>query len=288
MVTPEEGARGAYGLLKQLDVSPNNMTSLRDVPAATLIKTWRAYVASAGGGDYARPVVDGRSMAVHPFEPVAAEIMKTTPLLIGTCETELTFALGSNPKNFTLSDTEARLRMQRFIKISESETATLFGQFQRNHPQANPSDLMFRISTDQMYRRNDILAAERKAAQGGAPAYMYLFTWKTPVLDGKLQSPHTMCIPFVFGTVDVAAAMLGTAPERYQLMQRVMGAWVAFARTGNPNHSGLPQWMPYSAGNRSTMIFDNDCSLVNDPARDDRLALEPYPLYSADGSSRLY
>ena len=67
---------------------------------------------------------------------------------------------------------------------------------------------MIYVLSDQMYRRNDMLAAERKALQGGAPAYLYLITWRSPVLDGRLKSPHTMCIPFVFGTYDAAAPMM--------------------------------------------------------------------------------
>jgi para-nitrobenzyl esterase len=50
-------------------------------------------------------------------------------------------------------------------------------------------------------------------------------------------------------------------------------AWVAFARSGNPNHAAIPQWKPYSLNERPTMIFDNECRAVNDPFRDERLAV---------------
>jgi para-nitrobenzyl esterase len=50
--------------------------------------------------------------------------------------------------------------------------------------------------------------------------------------------------------------------------------WVAFARSGNPNHKGLPQWQPFSMRDRTTMIFDRECKAVNDPYREERLALE--------------
>jgi para-nitrobenzyl esterase len=42
-------------------------------------------------------------------------------------------------------------------------------------------------------------------------------------------------------------------------------AWIAFARGGNPNHSGIPRWPEFSAQSVPTMIFDNKVSLVNDP-----------------------
>ena len=66
----------------------------------------------------------------------------------------------------------------------------------------------------------------------------------------------------------------------------MMSAWYAFMKTGNPNHQGLPQWNPYNATQRPTMIFDNTCGLVNDPASDERIAISACPPYSADGSGR--
>jgi para-nitrobenzyl esterase len=51
-------------------------------------------------------------------------------------------------------------------------------------------------------------------------------------------------------------------------------AWAAFARTGNPNHKGLPKWQPFDANQRATMIFNNECRAVNDPYREERLARE--------------
>ena len=158
--------------------------------------------------------------------------------------------------------------------------------YRKTHPGATPSELVIYIFTDYKYRQNDIKAAERKAAQGKAPAYMYLFTWRTPVLDGNLKTPHTLCIPFVFGTVDAAAGITGTAPERYALSEKVQGAWLAFARTGNPNHAKLPAWQPYNAADRTTMIFDNVCKTVNDPAGADRVAINTAPLYVAELAAR--
>jgi len=113
-----------------------------------------------------------------------------------------------------------------------------------------------------------------------------LFTWRTPVLDGNLKTPHTLCIPFVFGTVDVASGITGTSPTRYALSEKVQKAWVAFAKSGNPNHGGLPAWKPYSASERTTMIFDNECKTVNDPAGADRVAINTAPLYAAEVANR--
>ena len=288
MATPEEAARSTQALLTELGLgSGNRIAALQNVPMDKLLEARRRAVAATG--DNFRPVVDGRTLHAHPFEPAGPVTATEIPLLIGTCETELTFALGTNPANFTLTQAEAQRRVALFAGIDDTRALKLMEAYRRTRPAASPSDIMIAIMSDQMYRRNDILAAERKAAQaasGGASAWMYLFTWKTPVLGGMLKTPHTMCIPFVFGTVDAARDMLGTGEDRYALSDRVMGAWLAFARQGNPNHKGLPQWQPYTGAARSTMIFDNECKLVDDPLREDRLTINEYPPYTPDASAR--
>jgi para-nitrobenzyl esterase len=284
MATPEEAARCTHALMNELGMAGRGPTALQDVPAATLLAARKRAVATAG--DNFRPVVDGGSLVLHPFDPSAPAASADVPLLIGTCATELTFALGVNSGNFTLSEDEARQRVSKFVGVDGAQAATLMRRFRASRPSASPSDVMIAVMSEHMYRRNDILAAERKAAAGGAPAYMYLFTWKTQAVEGMLKTPHTMCIPFVFGTVDAAAEMLGNGPERHILSDRVMNAWLAFARTGRPGHPGLPSWQPYSAGERATMIFDNECRQEADPLSADRLAMEDVPPYTADASTR--
>ncbi|PYS51979.1 MAG: hypothetical protein DMG13_17760, partial [Acidobacteria bacterium] len=122
------------------------------------------------------------------------------------------------------------------------------------------------------FRSRVVTEAERKSAQK-APVYMYYFTWQSPVREGKLKSFHTLEIPFVLENVDEAKSMTGDNPRRYALQDRMSAAWAAFARTGNPNHKDLPAWPPFNTNSRATMIFDNICTVANDPHREERLAL---------------
>jgi len=66
---------------------------------------------------------------------------------------------------------------------------------------------------------------------------------------------------------------VGNGPDLQPLADKVSGAWTAFARTGNPNHKGLPNWPAFKNGDRATMVFNNECNVVNDPNREERLAL---------------
>ncbi len=67
--------------------------------------------------------------------------------------------------------------------------------------------------------------------------------------------------------------MTGGGPEARALAARVSAAWVQFARTGNPNHGGLPPWPAFDAVKRSTMVFDNACSVKDDPDGEELKAL---------------
>jgi para-nitrobenzyl esterase len=74
----------------------------------------------------------------------------------------------------------------------------------------------------------------------------------------------------VFGTTGAGfgALLAGDAPG--ELTADVQDAWVAFARTGDPNHPGLPDWSAYETTRRATMLFDATSRVVDDPDGDER------------------
>ena len=114
--------------------------------------------------------------------------------------------------------------------FTEPEASRLIEVYGRANPGATPSDLFLLIYSDRLARRNSVRLSERKAAQGKVPVHMYLFAWKSPALGGKLRSPHTVEIPFVFDNTDVPTVMT-RAPGARELAARVSSAWIAFART---------------------------------------------------------
>ena len=145
--------------------------------------------------------------------------------------------------------------------------------FRKDRPKATPSELYYTISA---YPTKANFQAERKAAMGKAPAYLYLFTWRTPVQDGLRFSPHCIELPFVFNNVWHMPELVGTGPEIQPLADKVSGAWVAFAKTGNPNHPGIPQWSAFDPTQRATMFFNNECKVMHDPNREERLAMAKF------------
>ena len=118
------------------------------------------------------------------------------------------------------------------------------------------------------------LQAERKAAQNGEPVYLYLFAWQTPVLDGRPRSFHCSEIPFVFANTDRCETMTGGGQQARELATKMSKAWLNFAKTGNPDHSGLPQWKPFTKDNGATMVFNNTSEVRKDPDGEARQLLE--------------
>ena len=101
-----------------------------------------------------------------------------------------------------------------------------------------------------------------------ATSYLYHFAQETPVREGRLHSPHTLEIPYVFDTLAQAGAIAGPYSEASQALSDRMGAyWAGFAKRGDPNALGLPPWRPYDLSARPTMVLDGDPRTVDDPLR---------------------
>ena len=103
---------------------------------------------------------------------------------------------------------------------------------------------------------------------------MYLFTWPSPFMDGKFGAFHTCEIPFVFGILDHPDWNLfsDTSEEAKKHSEKIMDSWIAFARTGSPSHSGIPEWPVYNVETRSTMMLGKEIKVVDDPYGKERMA----------------
>jgi para-nitrobenzyl esterase len=119
--------------------------------------------------------------------------------------------------------------------------------------------------------------ATAKAAQGRAPVYVWFMKWETPVNGGVLKTPHTMEIPFALYSFDKVRAYVGEGPQPKQMADQIAGAWVAFARTGKPDHPGIPHWPAFNAIDRPVMEFDLTSRVVNDPLSEAREILASMP-----------
>lgn len=191
------------------------------------------------------PVVDGTILPQHPFEP-AAPTARDVPMLIGTDFNEFTFDIS---RNMTWAEAEAAVRQR------QGEQADKFiAAFKQAYPNAEPKELTY---VDTGFRAGAVRQAAAKAAQGGAPAWLYLFMWKPE--SNALGASHGMELPFMLHNVSLQREMTGASPAAYKFEKLVSSIWLQFIKTGNPNVKGLPRWEPYSEATGVTMLLDNKC-----------------------------
>jgi para-nitrobenzyl esterase len=258
--------RNAEAYLARLGVKPTELDKMTALPLAQLVDAVQP-------GFPAAPVVDGESLPHDVFNPEATALSSKIPLLIGSTETEVTWSVGAD---YTPpADIEAlRARVQKSLRTDAAHAGTIVDAARAGRPRATLLDLALIIETDASGFRTGVdVQAERKAARGDAPVYMYRFDWYSPAGGGRLRAMHCMDIPFVFETIDECQSIVGSGTDRRGLADRMSGAWVAFARSGNPNHALLPKWEPFVAASRQTMMFGSECRLLTDPYREERLAV---------------
>jgi len=212
------------------------------------------------------PVIDGNVLPSALFGDKAPEISAGVPMIIGTTLNE--FATGMNNPDFKLM-TEAELEA-RIEPLYPGRARTIISAFRHRTPGAKPYELWSRIASAPV-RQAAIKQAASKAALPGAPAYLYWFAWQTPMFDGRPQAFHCAELPFVFYNTDKCATMTGGGPDARTLAGKIADAWIQFARTGDPNHKGIPNWPKFTSRAVPTMMFDNKVQVELNP---DALELE--------------
>ena len=266
-------------VLRRLNITPDQLDQLQKLPVERLIDVMRpAPGAPPGPGPGAGltfgPVVDGKSLPANPFDPTAPTLAASVPFLTGTTATEVTF-FAPDDQLRPIDDAAFRDRVKGLLKVSDAEADRLIAVYRKNDPKRDNIDLFLRLSTDNSFFRTGVdTQAERKTAQRGAPVYMYRFEYYSPVREGRLKAMHCMEIPFVFDNLAAGQVYTGSGPVAQRIADQMSAAWVAFARSGNPNHRGIPQWTAFNATARATMVFGPETRLMNDPGREQRLALK--------------
>ena len=206
------------------------------------------------------PTVDGRILPRHPFDPGAPELSAEVPLLTGTNLHEFVSGLDRPDANAMEVEELDRLVSAEFGDRSKA----IIDAYRRDYSKATPFGLYAIIAAARV-RRPAFEQAIRKASLGAAPAYSYIYSWRTPVLDNRPGPFHACEIAFTFDNADICDHYSGGTPEAFALSKQISTAWVNFARTGDPNHDGLPHWPRYIAEHRATMYFDTPCKVRNDP-----------------------
>ena len=278
--TRENATRATEQFLAKLSIKATQLDQLQQMPWQRLNDAFLtgARIPGLAGG----PVVDGRSLPRDPWSPTAPESSADVPYMMGSVETE--DAWNDPPPPLEMPEAEMLTRVTRIAGGNEAKARELVALYRRTHAGITNTDVWLIMNADNTRRANAQTMAELKAAQGRAPAYLYYFTWRSPVHLGQMKSFHTLDIPFAFYNMDLAGSMTGSGQDRFALAHRMSAAYAAFARTGDPNHKDLPTWPKFNAGDYPTMILSNEPHVMNDPNREERLALKALRAAAAGGA----
>lgn len=262
---PRERAAGLRtSLYKSLGLADGDVAGLRATPWDKVLAAARAAEADQPGAGFDRsgfsPVVDGDVLPAQPWDPAAPAAARDVPVMIGINKDEMTLFMASAPWFGRLDDVGLEKMAAAIYGLKAPQ---VLAALRKDFPQDSPTYLATHLTTYGRMFAGSVEIAERKAAQGGAPAFLYLLAWETPV--GPFRSPHTLEIPLVFDTVESSRVLVGPGPEPQLMARQMSAAWVAFAKTGNPNTGAIPAWPAYDAARRATMIFDIDSRVVDDP-----------------------
>ena len=279
--TAEQATETARQLMKALDL--RDARQLLQVPAATLLAYQTGSYQNATPGvagpagarpDRSRefwPIIDGQVLPELPFKRAAPQIMADKPLIIGGCKDEAVFFNLADKAAFNLDEAGLYARLQPKLTTN---TAAWIETFRKSRPSASPSQLYMAISTATPWRAHAVHIAETKASQARAPVFSYILNYpsrvRVPGTDYPLGSPHASDIPMKFNNVTPLSGVRGPGSTdqteaRHQCARNMSAMWAAFARTGQPQAPGQPNWPSYTLERRETMLINADCRVESDP-----------------------
>lgn len=257
LTASEVATRHANALLEELGIARTRVRDLQKVPWQVMLAAQSRVMKRPGMGWSFVPVLDGAYLKSHPFDPAAPDVSRDVPLIVST-------TLEDGAIRFSNYDvTDAQLAESMATRYG-ARAKDLLGAYRRAYPTKSPFLLQSVLTTDATARKSAIKQAELKAAQGAAPVYMYQWNWASSAYDGKFGAIHGLDVSATFHSYRDQTLDVGSTRGR-RVCDELASAWVAFAKTGNPNNPRIPQWDTYDATRRATMIFDDKTRSEDDP-----------------------
>lgn len=264
-------------LLEALKIAPHEIDRLRTLPIERILEATRMRDPSRVEDTslYLGPVMDARSLHRHPFYPDAPPQSAHIPMIIGNTRDETRAFLGDDPGNFALSweQLPEKLQTQQYTDLPPE---VVIAEYRRLYPHYTPSQVFFAATTAGRSWRGAVEEAEARARQG-SPAWVYQLDWGSPLDGGKFGAFHSLDIALVFDNIAQPGSRTGSGAQAQQVADQMSQALLAFARHGDPNHAGLPQWEPYGLEERQTMVFDARSRMENDPRGGERKLYQRAP-----------
>jgi para-nitrobenzyl esterase len=241
-------------------LSANSLAELRAKPAEALLD---AVVKNPDVPRMSRgPIIDGWVLPLNPAEIFAKGLQTDVPMLAGSTSDEGTLFTGraqqATPENYaeqvrkffgTASESVLKLYPGGTLEEAKSSFAALFG--------------------DQLIAYPTWLWNQLQAKTGKSSTYRYLFELVPPSPELSLTplaaagAFHTAEIVYVFDNLQVRD--WPWRQEDRRMAEIASSYWANFAKSGNPNGPGLPDWPAYTGPDGTVMRLAEQSGAGPDP-----------------------
>ena len=278
----------ALRVLKGLNIAPNDLHKLAEVPAEQILAIQLAAEQGQGAltlpsdgsppvprdgrlhkagywvpGGYG-PVVDGTILPADPFDPVASPLMADVPLIVGHNRDEATFFNMGRPDTFTLDEAGLKARLATEFGGDADKLLTVY---RATYPKATPTDIYIAIASARWFGADSVTTADRKSVQA-APVYQYRYDYESnfPIAGtaATLRAGHATEIASLFLNTD-QPGLEGNGVGLAEASINMSAFWASFARDGKPIAPGQPDWPRYTTTDRPVMLINTTCRVENDP-----------------------
>jgi para-nitrobenzyl esterase len=260
----------------------STFADLRALPVERLVEAMAMTDPLEGKGEISfTSTLDHRVLTRHPFYPDAPREAAHIPLIVGNTHDETGYWLAATLKRGDTTWGNLPERLAREI-VKDVDAVWLVERYRALYPERSAGQILLAASTAARSWPGHLIQAEERA-RIGAPTWMYQLDLPAPEADGVLGAFHTLDIGLLFANTRLPEARTGDGPAARAVSDAMADAFVRFARTGDPNGGTLPNWPQFDLERRTTMIFDREMRVENDPRGAERRLLARIPYLKPGG-----
>lgn len=250
----ETSAEGAgIQVARQLDIaspdsdSAETAASLRKIPAEDLLKAANPRVGLFGKGEQFWPCIDGYVLPESPIDAVAAGHHHDVPVMLGTNADEGTLFLRQIPVKRPLG---YRLFVHTLFGSGSDRVREMF-------PAGTEDEV--RPALDKLITVATFVTSARRLARAleaqSSPVWLYHFTRVSPAAEKSgMGATHGAEIFYVFKNLPLYVR----DKKDQEVSETMHGAWLRFAKTGNPNGDTLSEWPAYTVEGDAHLEFGDE------------------------------